>query len=407
MHFAVMTEKNRRMADAPPTSTTPDIEPPLPEDNKDLQEIENEITTVEQEAVGLEQFVQFTESYLANGDDVALTAFGIKMGYLNGTAMQVYGLESINPESITYAQESLMTAVKDKVGKWIANIGPTLLATGKAIWGFVSRQISKITQLAGNAAKGIKNTVKAHPFATVAATVATCVGLGAIAPAMLRSAPALMGTVGRMGMSEAGTTAAKAATGAAAKTAAKTAASAAAKTATKTGSIAAQAAGTASKLNTIVSAIKWPFGAFKVVMNGAGTGFKLVKTAAKAVVPTRAAASALGWTSSAVTGLVGKLIGGLRTVIPNLTDLAVKQYQSEVALIKSHWAGGNYFKLAGNIGMNAMAIMPFFGIIWSVIKALFALVKEIVWGTCRIVIHTLQAITGHGDSDNTPAPAEA
>ena len=347
-----------------------DIDPPLPDDNTDLVEIEKDIDESQEDIHAIESVYAFGLSYSAHPMDPCLNFYGVKTGYLATSAMALYGMEALSEDTVQMAQEGLVDTLKSKIGGWISKIGPTLVNTGKVIWNFVTRQINKITSMVGEGFTKVKSTVRAHPFATVLTTVTACLGLGAVVPTMMRSIPGIMGTVGRLGAGAA----------AEAPNAATTAAS------------------VGGRLNGMVSRIKWPWGKLSIKTKGTNIGLDVADKVDMAAKSSKSSA-VLGWTKDSMIAIKDKLMG-VKAFAPNLTKMAQDQFTKEVTDVKSLWSNKKYLHLVGSLGLKAMVYIPFLKLGWEVIKAAFNLIKEILWGTFRIVAHTFAALTGQSADDD-------
>ena len=74
--------------------------------------------------------------------------------------------------------------------------------------------------------------------------------------------------------------------------------------------------------------------------------------------------------------------------------------------ISTLWKNKQHLKFAGNIGWKAFLYVPFITLGWQIIKAVFGLIKAVIWGTFSLVTHTFKALFGSSSSDTTQPPTE-
>ena len=360
--------------DIPDSNTDKDIPPPLPENTVDLDTAQKE---VENQGASIEAIVSeanFLSAYMDYGHDLGLNAIGLKQGYLTNTAMAMYGLEALNDESVTFATEAVTGAIAGKLASWSAKALSTLKATGEAILGFITRRWTNLKNLALRVKDGGKKVIKSYPFTIALTAVTACLGLGAAAPALLRTVPGILSGVGR--------------------------ATSAAVAAERTVTASTEAAKAAGIMNRIISGLKWPFAKLSVAVKG--RSIKLV-TEDLPVKEVSGEASSMGWTRQAISGLMGRL-SGVTQFAPKLSAMAKDTVSKDIADVTAHFKSGHAVKGVG-VGLlkAGLVYLPFLSAAWGVVTAVFKLIKTIIWGTFTLLTSTFSKLTGHG-SEPAPQP---
>ena len=357
-----------------------DIPPQVPDDLIDLNEAEKKIVDAQESLEAMSQEYYYADLLEKNPQDKGLLSYGMLKGYLRTTtAMETFSIEAAVDAAGTVvkdATDGLFAALKEKLGGWISKIGPTLSATGKAITEFITKQWDKVAGLVTRIGGSIKTTVVAHPFATLLGTVGACVGLGAVAPALMRFAPGVLAAGGRVQVASAAESA----------------------------TVASREASTvAGRMNTIVSKLASPFKKFSFKATEGNISLQAVagSTPVKAV---SGDAAKLGWTKQSIAALMGKL-GQVKEFAPKLSKMAADLYHAEVSEISALWKSKRHLKLAGSLGWKSFLYLPFIKLGWEIIKAVFHLIKTVIWGTFSMVTKTFKALTGQG-SDTTKTPIE-
>ena len=106
-------------------------------------------------------------------------------GLLNGTALESIGLESFTVSKpgdaeANLALEALGEKIKEKSAAWAAKIVSVVKGGTEKLLGMLKAVWNKVTAGAKAAAGGIKSTVSAHPYATVAGAVAAIVAVAGV-----------------------------------------------------------------------------------------------------------------------------------------------------------------------------------------------------------------------------------
>lgn len=354
-------------------------------------DFDQELDQLDQESFAVEGLMQ--EIGMLADTSMAIENFGFNptaagimkaTGLLNGTALESLGLESISftggthPES-QLAIESLGEKIKEKAAQLSAkvlniakNSGEKIMAVLNPLWNKIEETTKSLTSAAWDKTKMAGATVRAHPFATVAAVIAAVAAVAGIVAFMASGAPASGAKVDAMK------------------------------------SFLGKVAGDISK-------IKFPGGTIKAAVNSAGTRvvttFVASKDVAKAV-----AADSLGWTANSVKVMQGQLgrawnlikhaWSALGTRAIKLAGSAVKGYETVVegsanATIKgaskvlgnstagtvgSHFLGGVAAGIAGHAYVTA--------IVGAVLTAVH-LTRFVVVSGLKMIAATLRAIMPH------------
>lgn len=356
-----MSDEDDKDKHIPDQLTGDDIPKQTDEDETTLPDVDKEVKSVTESLQDISQRVLFAESLEKHKTNpTALIYLGRKQSYFTST---VSSTESMSTAEISYSVENIITdaaeQIKEWIGKALATVKKSILAV-KAKLGFAAHGVSETGEVA-IARAGDQSTlmdkVKAHPYVTVAACVAACVALAAIVPMFAGVIPTTMSE-------EAG------------------------------------AAGLA-RLAQAVKSIKWPFGSFslKTAKDGISVAYTATKNTFTAMrtAPIETVKN-LGWTQSLIKTVTSQAAKVAKT-FPKLSELVVSQFKKEVDLVASISKQPTFLKKLKTTGAAAFRIttyLPFVKMGWSVVAAVFGLIKDIVLGTFRIIKHTFNALAGRG-----------
>lgn len=374
--LAIMKDDSDDDQEKPVTGNNQDIPSQKDPDNKTIDEVDKEIDASTEDLDRQMRRAVFFEVLSERRNSAALISLGVKEGYLTSSSLCMEAADgqvepakqAANPEDTEADEEKAAGGIKE----WIAKAFSTLTKTMVVLKSKIFHSSQDIQQMAPKASMQVtedstgkdekKSFIKAHPYVTVAACVAAAAAVMAIIPMFTAAIPVAM-------------------------TEEAAAASAAAST------------GTISRLIAAVKNIKWPFGNFS--LSYVGKHFKLSYTATKNFVTSLRKApiktvKELGWTKSAV-GFVTNQAKKFSSAFPRLSEMMASQYRSEVDMVKRAISTPGFFKkpikIAGAV-FRLSTYLPFVAMGWSIVKCVFSLIKEVVFGTYRIIKHTFNAITG-------------
>lgn len=184
------------------------VEVPAVEENVAVEAVaEIDLTEVNADAAALESAVETFDKELATqtaffgsvekfGADAGLVEFALRVGTFNSTALETGSVESMNSEDSSVALEAIVAAaqesLKDRIGSLASRAGEFISKAAAKARELVSSISAKVKSAGGK----IKETAKAHPYATaagVAATVAVAATViaavtGKLNPAAIKSA---------------------------------------------------------------------------------------------------------------------------------------------------------------------------------------------------------------------------
>lgn len=357
-----------------------DIPEQKSKDEKSLTDIDTEVDALESQFQKMSSLTTYTDIVSQTGLTPALTDLGLRMQYFSSTAIS---LESVSQETLYAVTEGLIADATNKMKDWCARALSTLSKTMNAVKVKLGYNVHAVddtslqaqARLAENSST-LTDKIKAHPYATVAICLTAVASVAALIPLFASAIPAA---------AAGGEGAAAAASGGAAF----------------------------SRLIAGVKAIKWPFGSFN--LTAVGTHVSLKYEAAKNFMTALRTAPVgtikdLGWTQSAIKTVTAQA-NKIATTFPRLSGMVVNQYKKELAYVTKNLTTPGFFKKikgAAKVGFRASVYFPFITLGWSVVKAVFALIKEVVFGTVRIIKHAVTAIAGRGAKikEETPAPTE-
>jgi hypothetical protein len=166
------------------------------------REIDNDSNDIEMLSMEIEQLSQTSIAIESYGMGPSTAAVMQITGLLNGTALESVGLESFSApvpgdaESMM-ALEALGEKIKEKAASFAAKIvnvvkagGQKILAIITSVWNKVQSLVTTLASKTWDAAKSVGQTIKAHPYKTIAGVVAAIAAVAAIvvycggAPAM-------------------------------------------------------------------------------------------------------------------------------------------------------------------------------------------------------------------------------
>lgn len=334
-------------------------------ESSDSSDIDAVLNPLEEEMRNIEIAAEYLVKY---GPDRSMVALFAQTGLSSGTLTS--SVESFTDQTaFACALEDLKEEANDKAKSWAARAVGFVTGFVRKIGTKMNSLLVGITSRIKRAGTKIKETAKAHPYATVAATVAA-VGLTAAAVVATRGAF-------RPGMA---------------------ASSAAAEE-------------TASTISGIWGKIKSPFGYFKVSSSGAKVSVEYIDTAEKAAKA--ASAESGGWsfssvklTENAITRNIAKLWAGLKS----LGSSIVKMISSAWSAAKPHLKAGanavdskasSAIKYGNDISQNHSNFIVRMGagiLVFTLIRSVVGMIVKIVNWTIdsvrQVVQKTVNAICG-------------
>lgn len=370
----LLCEVEETDAQTPEQMSGNDIPKQTDEDSTTLPDMDKDIKDATEDLADINNRVLFAESLEKHkSNPAALIDIGCRQAYFTST---VSSTESIGSDDITVSVENIIAEAGEQIKEWIAKALATVkksIYAVKAKLGFAAHGVSEtgevaVTRVADQST--LMDKIKAHPYATVAACVAACVALAAIIPMFSAAIPTAMseeaGTVGL------------------------------------------------ARLVQAVKAIKWPFGSFS--LNTAKDGISVAFTATKNTFTAMRTAPIdtiknLGWTQSLIKTVMSQA-SKVAGTFPKLSELVVSQFKKEVDLVSSISKQPTFWKKIKTTGKAAFHIttyLPFIKMGWSVVAAVFGLIKDIVLGTFRIIKHSFNALAGRGvkvDQDESSSDSD-
>lgn len=346
-----------------------DIPPQKDKDEKTLPEIDKELDSLESQLNQLVSLSAYTDTINHIGMTPAIKDLGLRLHYLSSTVASV---ETFSDDQVCAVVENLAADAMEKMKEWCADALATLNKTTNAVKVKLGYNIHTVddTSLQAQArltenSTTLTDKIKAHPYATVALCLAAVAAVAALVPVFAGAIPAAA-AVGGEGATAAVTNGA-----------------------------------TFSRLIAGVKAIKWPFGTFDLTT--AGSHISLKYTATKKFMTALRTAPVgtikdLGWTQATVKTVTTQ-VNKLATTFPRLSNMVVTQYRKELDYATKNLTTPGFFKKikgAAKVGFRASVYLPFVTMGWSIIKAVFTLIKEVVFGTVRIIKHAVTAIAGRG-----------
>ncbi len=276
---------------------------------------------------------------------------------LSSTALESLGLETFEvsgpeDEQTKLALEAMESDLQKKhegmVAKilgFVKNMGEKLMNTLGALWEKIKGGV-----------KSIKETAKAHPYATVAAAVAA---VAAVAGVVAYAGGNLPGMTAKPEVFKSFNT----------------------------------------HMATLIEKIKWPFGKVKAMVSGDRLKAVVEKTKGMSEGVTSAATSALGWTSQKVSAIIS-LLGRAWTTIKNAIGAfgtRVGKHLSDFHTGINNSAKAVAYRGISDIKNNKFTVGSFVGYLFYMTAAAsvyYKLLWNIVVGAFRLVANTFSAITG-------------
>lgn len=156
-----------------------------PEEDSIIEDIESDEQEIEELEQQMRQMVDASTAIEMFGVNPTAIAIMQTTGLLNGTALESIGLESFSVHSPSddeskMALESLGEKIKEKSAQWSAkilsvvkNAGSKILGVLKPLWDKIQSVVTKLGSVAWDATKTAGRAIKAHPYKTIAAVVAS------------------------------------------------------------------------------------------------------------------------------------------------------------------------------------------------------------------------------------------
>lgn len=274
----------------------------------------------------------------------------------------VLALEAYAPGDVA-ATEALVGAIAGKVKEWAGRAVQTVKNTGSKLKSLLTGMMSKIQgimstvhQKASSAINYAKQTVKAHPYATIVAALTAALAVGGVIAVAVGAIPTL--------------------------------------------GVTASVGGVTQALVNAVAGIKWPFGSFSVVTSKAGSGMRLVYTALKnAPSAAKESLQSLGWGTNSLGSLSSKASGVTGMVTNSVSSLGNAFSKAATSLSNSN-AGSTALKVGGGI-MGALQ----FG--WGIARVCFGLLKDVVLKAFSLLSTTMGFVSQAMFAVNTAKAAKS
>lgn len=169
------------------------------EDAADAETVDTALEALDGEIAGIEALE--SEMSQLSGAAIAIESFGINptamaimqtTGLLDGTALESLGLESIGFHGSREAEsemalEALTDKIKDKAAAWSAKIlsvanaaGSKVMSVLEPLWNKLSGAAGALTGAVWDKAAAAGKVVKAHPYKTIAAVIASIAAVAGI-----------------------------------------------------------------------------------------------------------------------------------------------------------------------------------------------------------------------------------
>ena len=270
------------------------------------------------------------------------------------TTSTLMSLESVH----TLSYEEISAAAEEKAAEHAEGWGEKALSvlkeTTAAIVNKVGAGIDKIwgvakalSSSAWDSTEGLRKTIKAHPYQTVAVAIAAAVGIGTIVALCSGSLPVIFsGGAGAL-------------------------------------------PGVFAKISSAIGSIKWPFGSFSTVVSKRKIAIKYVKFAkgmSKFKETPVGTIQELGWTKSAVTSVMTGL-NKIKTLAPNMSKIVYRNYLKEYVSTRRVLRSPMGLKKVRGLAFKGVSLLFMLATVWSVIKLIFTLMRVIIMGTLSVVGH--------------------
>jgi hypothetical protein len=292
---------------------------------------------------------------------------------LSGTSLDALGTENFSttpgddPES-QMAVEALLDKMKEKAGAWSARIlnlttkiSTTIVDLSKSLWSQISEKVSALNTKAWDKAHAVTQTMKAHPYKTVAAVAV--------------AAAAAIGIIGFImnGMS---------------------------------GAYANQSAlkSFMYRIQDMVKGIKWPFGsvASDVIEQGGSFKFATKVTRATTVALESESVVKLGWTQSAVRAVSGQ-VGRFTTTLTSSASKFGGKVVDVLKMVNNNTGDGMAGIVEGAVkgktqstlgGWAAKEVVKrlYNTALWAVVGLVVFLLKEVVLKAYNVIKDTFSTL---------------
>ena len=304
------------------------------------------LQALEPELDALVGFATLAENDLLGEDTIQL---GHALGLLNGAsiaAMEQYGIGNVA------STEALLTSIKDKMREWAAKAVASIKVTNTTLRNKLSALMEKITSKLTPMIDAIKagkvkatKTVKAHPYATVAAALAAALAVGAVIATCTGVLTLSGGT--------------------------------------------AAIAGAIQTITKAIGGLKIPFGKFSVsnVKNTVRVAFQ--KTPVQEATGTL---ETLGFSNDNIAS-IGTKLASVQTGTLSATGKLAGAYTREANLVNNVAGTPVAAKAASRLGVPSGGLMGFLRFGWSVIVACFTVVKTVVMGAMNLVSAIMMPIS--------------
>lgn len=306
-----------------------------------IEDFDDEVLALQ----ALEPELNALAGFAALAEDDLLTEEAVRLGYSMGlmsgvsvSAMEQYGMGDVP------STEALLTSIKDKMREWAAKAVASIKVTNSTLKAKLTALIDKITSKLDAVLQAVKSgkvkatkTIKAHPYATVAAALAAAVAVGAVVATCT-------GTL------------------------------------TLTGGTAA-IAGAVQTITRAIGSLKVPFGKFSVsnVKNMVRVTFQ--KTPVQEVTGT---IEGLGFSNDNIASIGAKL-STVQSGTVAATGRLASAYTREANLVNNVAGNPVASKAASRLGVPSGGLMGFLRFGWSVIVACYTVVKTVVMGAMNLV----------------------
>jgi hypothetical protein len=363
----------------------------MAQEDQMLDQFEGEQTLLEEMASQMTMLVDSSIAIESFGFNPTAAAILQTTGLLNGTALESLALESLSFSAGKSAEsqmalEAIGEKIKDTSAKWSAKVlsvaagaGDKIMSVLTPLWDKVSGLVSKLASASWDKAKAAGATVKAHPYATVGAVIASIAAVAGVIAFTAGGMPAMGAKVDVM----------------------------------------------KSFLGSIVervNKVKFPFGKFKASVSDNGMKLLTSVDGPKGVfnVADTKTISELGWTQKAVAAMKTQLDRAWAALKPSLSALSARASKvaggalgaagdvykgadtiEKVAMgstfnaakkVFGKSAGGTMAAGVAGIYVGTVAVGAYIMAIVGVITGLFKIARYIVVGGLRLIASTLRAI---------------
>lgn len=341
-----------------------DIAPQFPDDLTDLGEIQTEIDAQESLGADIANRLTFLENLQHYAPDAATVGFAVGSGFLSSVSQEALMGALPSKKTFEVAVEGMVSDVKARIKLWLSKMMETGRRLAASVKAKASRAVDALKSAvdsaataAGTLATRAGETIKAHPYETVAA-VLVAVAAGAALIAMMT------GTVNISGASE-------------------------------------SIAGTYNRIATSLKNIKFPGKRFSLSVDGVTAKFKSVSTELGKAVKTRAQ---LGWTGRAFSALKRTVLG-MRTLPTQVATEVANYVKTEVGNTTKDYRQAQTFgkKVIGAFKGLAYATQKIRFVV-SMMGLIAAVFRFVVIGGMNMVRGSVRsAVSAHATGKEVPA----